>query len=217
MEKIRPAMVERGFIDEIVKHYESLMLKDNEILCPFCHGTQILAKKDFKPCPHCNDGKVKICKFCKQPIDKIQGHYCRGMRDEDEKTEKKKEQEQLDKAKEIPYCEAEKEECFYSSMFTENDGFFTAMTDFMEDWENNHKGEEKPEYAFCTKKDVPYIDASDVTEEFVIENSYDGASDDLDAGEVKKLQSALNTFCADCGVGATYYKDTSRKARIPWT
>ena len=98
-----------------------------------------------------------------------------------------------------------------------NDGFFTAMTDFMEDWENNHKGEEKPEYAFCTKKDVPYIDASDVTEEFVIENSYDGASDDLDAGEVKKLQSALNTFCADCGVGATYYKDTSRKARIPWT
>lgn len=216
MEKIRPAFLEKEFINEIAEHYKNLQLREDEILCPFCHGTQMIARRNFEHCNHCEDGKMKVCRFCRQPIDRMQGHYCRGMRDEHEKEERRKEQKQLDDAKEISDAECKTEECFYSDLFTENDGFFTTMEDFINDWESSHKGETRPEYVFCTKKDVPYIDASDVVESFILENAYDNARDNLDWDEVKKLQLVLNNFCTKCGVGPTYYKDTLRKAKIPW-
>ena len=122
-------------------------LQDDEIICPVCHGLEILkqdygfgvkeddTEKAFKLnwydneyltlCPNCYFGRIKTCKYCGKPLPKHTNRCsCDGYREQEAEEKRIKYQETINKAKEIElkdtseYIYDEESEQYFSDEFS---------------------------------------------------------------------------------------------------
>ena len=203
-------------------------LKDNERICPTCHGlgmcvvdniygikgdTSELGKRYMFPyknqslsfCPDCCWGVQELCPYCGKPYPKYSTHCnCQGARVKEEQIKKKKKEEILLKAKEVDINSV-------SNMLycEENDEYYSCIDDFFDGWDNKRT---QPKVLWVTEKRELSIDAGSVIES-VCEELHEDASDYCD---YKSLQKLLDEWCKEQAGTTTYYPSYKEYVVIDW-
>lgn len=213
------------------------LCKDEEI-CPWCHGTALVItnnpyglegdpdrKAGLFPykhqsitfCPHCYNGVIHRCELCGEIMPKGRlKHDCEQQRTIDRKSAAEKERQEMGAAKEyLPEALDDFLMCYYGG-YPHDNGYFMDWDSFFDWWDSEFEGElERPEFVWGTEKVEMSMDADSIIED-ATQDLYEDAEDNISGEERKKLQSLLNDWCANCGVGTTYMESHKSKVRIPW-
>lgn len=214
-------------------------LHDNEEICEVCHGLGIVIvdnpyglsddpdkKAGLFPykhqsisfCPNCYNGVVHRCKLCGEIINPrgFLRHNCPQQQEEDRLEAKRKEQEEWDKAEELPSNCLSDYEYFFSDSYGYDNGYFSDWDEFFDYWHDNCEDiEERPEYVWVTTKVDMSMDAQYIVDN-ATEDLYEDAIEDISTEKIRQLQDFLDGWCKTCGVGATYYESHKYKVKIPW-
>lgn len=239
---VKPKRVIVSDEEYIKKLIEANLIKDlhdNEEICPYCHGTGMVIvdnlyglsddpdrkigmfpykHQSISFCQHCYNGIRHRCKLCGEIIQRgYLKHDCPQQRAIDEQDQLVKEKELFDKAPLLPDDKQKDYEYFYSNVYTRDNGYFNDWDEFFDDWEEEHEciGDVRPEFVWVTNPLAMSIDADDIVSS-ATEELYEDAIDDISTDEIKRLQSFLDEWTKNCGVGMTYYESHEYKVRIPW-
>lgn len=231
-------------VSEEIKHILSDTLKkdlrDNEEICPVCHGLSIV-KRDYpfgvgnneKPskvdwynneyfvwCPNCYFGVIKKCEYCGKMLPKGRLKCdCERQKTEDEKERRIKYQETINRAKEISLKDAA-----YYIYDEESDKYFADEDEFVEYyWQEYLDGSggcenfdeffeyEVPKVLWNCSETKISLDADSI-----IENACDELHEDArdNISDEKELQDFLDKWCEKQTGTTTYYPDYKKYVRV---
>ncbi len=239
-EFIKPTSVivtAKEYIEKLISANLRKDLHDNEEICPYCFGTGMTIEDNpyglsddpdrshgFLPykhqaisfCQHCYNGVVNRCKLCGEILPKGHlKHNCEKQRELDAVEQAKKSAEMLNNAPIATDAELAQPHGFYFEGYPQNDGYFFDWEDFFEYWFDDQEHDtERPEFVWLAIGEPFRIDAQDVIDS-ATEDLYEDASERISDESVKDLQTFLDEWCRDSGVGCTYYK-SKFKVKIPW-
>lgn len=200
-------------------------LMDNEDICPVCKGTGVVFdhavfgvrenpetgedpekrgfpydKQHIKFCPNCFNGVIKLCEYCKAPLNKMTYKCtCDGYKKHEEKEKELKHNEIMQKAKEISINELSGE---YLCNDIEYGGFYSDIEDFIYEYKDLYQVrysflsfdeyyEKIPKLLWICEKHEMYIDAYSIVES-ACEELHEDAMDNI--SDLNELQRTLNEW-----------------------
>ena len=226
---------DREYIEKLLNANLRKDLHDNEEICSYCHGTGLVIvdnpyglredpdKRNLFPynhqaltfCPRCYNGIIRRCGLCGEIIPKgCLKHNCEQQRELDRLVAEEKEKALLEAAAEFPpesindfvYC--------YYEGYPDN-GYFKEWDEFFDWWNECERTTKRPVYVWGTVKTEMSMDAAAIVKS-ACDELYEDAESNISQKDIQKLQTLLDNWCKNCGVGATYTYTTQCKVRIPW-
>ncbi len=212
-------------------------LKDNEEICPVCHGLGIV-KKDYQYgieeeksskvnwydnehfvwCPNCYFGVIKKCKYCGKILPKGRLKCdCEKQREIDEKERRIKYQETISRATEIDLKDIGSDTWLYDER---TDDYFSDIDYFVDAYKDNEDfADDKetltnlPEVLWmCDNVDIS-MDADSIIES-ACEELHEDADDNISYEDRKELQESLDNWCKKQTGTTTLYPNYKKYVRV---
>ncbi len=213
-------------------------LKDNEEICPVCHGLGIIKKnysygieedeklskinwydnEYFVWCPNCYFGVIKKCEYCGKILPKSRLKCdCEKQREIDEKERRIKYQEIISKATEVDLKDIGSDTQFYDERtddyFSDIDYFVDAYKDNEEFANDKEMFENLPEVLWlCDNVDIS-MDADSIIES-ACEELHEDADDNISGQDRKELQELLDNWCKKQTGTTTLYPNYEKYVRV---
>lgn len=209
-------------------------LKENEDICPICHGLGIIKRNQpfgiseynkplewyeneyFTWCPNCYFGVIKLCEFCGKPLTKgSKVCNCEGYKEHEQKVLEMKQQEMIIKAREVG---TEEVDCVYDE---KSEQYFFDLESFVDEYKELYfdSVEEGKVQSFedffetvvpkvlwvCPSIEIN-INANSIIED-ACEELHEDAADYIGYDDKKELQDFLNYWCEKQVGTTTYYSE----------
>ncbi len=213
-------------------------LKENEDICPVCHGLGIIKrnhsygiKEDEMPlkvnwydneyfvwCPNCYFGVIEKCEYCGKILPKGRLKCdCEKQREIDEEEKRIKYQEVISKAKEADMKDVGLDMWFYDEhtddYFSDIDNFVDAYKDNEEFIDNKEMLENLPEVLWlCDNVDIS-MDADSIIES-ACEELHEDAEENITGQDRKELQELLDNWCKKQTGTTTLYPNYEKYVKV---
>lgn len=217
-------------------------LRDNEEICPVCHGLGVVldnniygikgdtseaAKKSMFPynhqaikfCTNCYNGVIKLCEYCGKQIDRryIEKCDCEQYKAKEEEENRIKYQEKIAKAKEVDIQEVDSDIWFYDEQtddyFPDIDFFVDSYKDFEEYETDEEMMNNLPEVLWlCGSTDIS-MDAGSIIES-ACEDLHEDALENISYDDKNELQDLLDSWCKKQTGTRTVYPNYKEYVRV---
>lgn len=217
-------------------------LRDNEEICPICHGLGVIIDNNFygikgdaseaakksrfpynhqaiKFCPNCFNGVIRLCQYCGKQIQKGSIDYCDCEQYKAKEKEEKriKYQEQISVAEEVDIKDIDSEMWFYDE---QTDDYFSDIDYFVDTYKDSDEYESDeemiknlPEVLWLTDSVDISIDADQIVET-ACEELHDDVSENISGDDRKELQNMLNEWCKKQTGTRTVYPNYKKYVRV---
>ncbi len=212
-------------------------LKDNEEICPVCHGLGIV-KKDYQYgiedeksskvkwydneyfvwCPNCYFGVIKKCEYCGRILPKGRLKCdCEKQREIDEKERRIKYQEKISKAMEVDLSDVGSDMWLYDE---QTNDYFSNVEYFVDAYKDNEEFADDQEMFdnlpkvlwLCDNVDI-FMDADSIIES-ACEELHEDAEDSISNEDRKELQNMLDEWCRKQTGTTTLYPNYEKYVRV---
>lgn len=229
-------------VSEEIKHIlpDTLQkdIKENEEICPVCHGLGIV-KMDYRfgidnnenPskvnwydneyfvwCPNCYFGVIKKCEYCGKILPKGRTKCdCEKQHEIDEKDRRIKYQETISRATEVNMKDVGADTWFYDEQtddyFSDIDYFVDAYKDNEDFADDKEMLENLPEVLWlCDNVDIS-MDADSIIEN-ACEELHEDAEDNISGEDKAELQWLLDNWCKKQTGTTTLYPNYKKYVRV---
>ncbi len=213
-------------------------LKDNEEICPVCHGTGIVKRNQpygiaedkntskvnwydneyFVWCPNCYFGVIKKCEYCGRILPKSRLKCdCGKQRELDEQERRIKYQETIAKAMEVDLSDVGSDMWLYDEQtydyFSDVEYFVDAYKDNEEFADDQEMFDNLPKVLWlCDNVDIS-MDADSIIEN-ACEELHEDAEDSISNEDRKELQNMLDEWCRKQTGTRTVYPNYKKYVRV---
>lgn len=205
-------------------------LKENEEICPVCHGFGIVKRNQpygieeensskiywydneyFVWCPNCYFGVAKKCEYCGKILSKGEVKCdCKKQREIDEEERIIKYQETIAKATEVNLKNLKSDTWLYDE---ETGQFFSDIEDFVEWVDDKEMFGRLPEILWLCDDVNISMDADSIIES-ACDELHEDADDNISYEDRKELQKFLDAWCKKQTGTTTLYPNYKKYVRV---
>lgn len=199
-------------------------LKDNEQICPICHGLGMVLYNNefyhvedtdnltpayhnnmaFGYCPHCFNGVIKVCKYCGKPLPRERNSCdCVQQQAKDKQLYEVFVQQAISKAIEV--TESDVNDAWLSDYNGFN--YYSNVNDFIEQIQDQYSEEnhnyknfdefyetEVPKYLWLCETEGISLNAYNIVSD-ACEDLHEDAMDSISSTDIKELQNYISNWC----------------------